>query len=346
MTLGKYFQNNGEGSTKVNCVVCDSNRYTPLFHIPPRRIVTCSNCDHEYVNPIFSPKDIPECIFHSTDESSIGTQTDITYLAKIFHKYDIKERKLLDLGCGLGRLESGLIGLGWAPQSVYLMDNSERNVKVARKKYPLSTVICGDAQERIGFNDYFDCILMVEFLEHLSNPKEALKNALTALKNDGILIIRGLPNNDSLEAFIGRERWKMRQFIHHYHFFNHSTFSTFVKDFADVSVLEFGTFLQEGYHFYDVARIARNIGVVKESRGDEHTTYDDNVIMTAELTNLVLAKIESVDFEDYKHRDKLPKRQLTLQLSTEDIKNFFNTISLNQFLSPDFSVVMRKKQIK
>ena len=96
MTLGKYFQNNGEGSTKVNCVVCDSNRYTPLFHIPPRRIVTCSNCDHEYVNPIFSPKDIPECIFHSTDESSIGTQIDITYLAKIFHKYDINNPHLTD----------------------------------------------------------------------------------------------------------------------------------------------------------------------------------------------------------------------------------------------------------
>jgi 2-polyprenyl-3-methyl-5-hydroxy-6-metoxy-1,4-benzoquinol methylase len=327
---------------QVNCAVCDSDRYTPLFHIPPRKIVACFECGHEYVNPIPNPSDIPECRFSPDEEISIGTQIDIAYFRKVFDKYGIKDGKLLDLGCGQGRLEKGLIGLGWQAENIYLMDSSERNVAVAEAKYHSSTAICRDAQEGIGFNNYLDCVLMVEFLEHLANPKKAFQNALAALKHEGLMILRGLPNNDSLEAFIGNERWRMRQFIHHYHFFNHETLAAFVGNFGDAQILESDTFLQEGYRFYDIARIARNIGIVKESDVDEHTTYDGTVVETADLTNLVLAKIGCIDFGSYKHKDRLPKKQLNVHSSKEDVEEFFNKVSLDQFLSPDISVVIRK----
>lgn len=326
----------------VNCTVCDSDRYTTLFHIPPRRIVTCAECGHEYVNPIPNPSDIPECRSSPNEEVSIGTQMDIAYLRKVFDRYDVKNGKLLDLGCGQGRLKRGLIGLGWTPEKIYLMDSSERNLDVVGSKYSSSTVICRDAQEGLGFNDYFDCVLMVEFLEHLANPRNVFQNALAALKQGGLMIVRGLPNNDSLEAFIGNGRWRMRQFVHHYHFFNHETFAAFVSNFGDAHILEVGTFLQEGYRFYDIERIARNIGIVKSSKQDEHTTYDGTVVKTADLINLVLAKMMGIDFGSYKHKDRLPKKQLTAHSSRDDVEEFFNKVSLDQFLSPDFSVVIRK----
>jgi SAM-dependent methyltransferase len=339
MNLKKY---TAESAIQINCAVCDSDMYIPLFDIPPRKIVACADCGHEYVNPIPSPDDIPDCIFHPTDETSIGTRIDIAYLAKVFDKYGITDGKLLDLGCGQGRLEKELMGLGWKPESIYLMDCSEESTRVARAKYSSSTTICQDAQEGIGFNDYFDCVLMVEFLEHLANPKKTFQNALATLKHEGLMILRGLPNNDSLEAFIGNERWRMRQFIHHYHFFNHETLAAFVGNFGDAQILEFDTFLQERYRFYDIARIARNIGIVKKSDGNEHTTYDGTVVETADLTNLVLAKIGDIDFGSYKHKDRLPKKQLTPHSLREDVEEFFNKASLDQFLSPDISVVIRK----
>jgi len=330
------------GTTQVSCAVCDSDRCTPLYHIPPRRIVKCSECGHEYVNPIPNQKNVPECVFHPTDEISMGTQIDIVFFERLFDSYGIKQGKLLDLGCGLGRLEDGLIGLGWKAENIYLMDNSERNIKILGEKHPSSTIIFGDVQEGIEFSDYFDCIFMVEFLEHLPNPKKALLNALAALKPDGLIVMRGLPNNNSLESYIGKERWKMRQFIHHYHFFNHDTFALYIKKFAGARILEFDTFLQEGYQFYDIVRIARNIGIINESRENEHVTYEGTKINTDELSNIVLDKILSIDYKDYRHRDRLPNNRLSSQSSIEDLEDFFNTISLEQYLSPDISVVIRK----
>jgi len=54
----KPSQKKNSDNIQVNCAVCgcDSNSYTPLFYISQRRIVECSKCNHEYVNPIPNPK--------------------------------------------------------------------------------------------------------------------------------------------------------------------------------------------------------------------------------------------------------------------------------------------------
>src|SRR3989344_420997 len=335
-------QKNDLQAIQINCVVCNSNSYKPLFYISPRRIVECSNCGHEYVNPLPHPKSVPECKFIPGEEESVGTQIDLAYIKKIFDRYGVKGGKLLDLGCGQGRLERKLIESGWAQQDIYLMDTSERNIEVVKNKYPLSNFIHGDAQKGIGINNYFDCVLMVEFLEHLANPATALKNASNALKQGGLFIMRGLPNNQSLEAFIGLEKWRMRQFEQHNHFFNTGTFSTFAQNLSGVNILEFGTFLQEGYRSYDIERIARNIGVINESNDNQYIAYDGKIVQSSELAESVLAKIKNVNFSEYKNRTKLTAQQIKSLLSGENIEEFFDTAALDPFLSPDFSVVMRK----
>jgi len=71
-------------SIQINCVVCGSNSYRSLFYVSPRRIVKCSDCGHEYVNPIPNQKNVSECKFSPGEEESLGTQIDLVYIKKIF----------------------------------------------------------------------------------------------------------------------------------------------------------------------------------------------------------------------------------------------------------------------
>lgn len=327
----------------VLCPICDSNNNHRLFEVSQRIIVECNNCGHEYVNPVPLFSDRDNYFFLSFETDALNTKIDITYINKVLRKYHLINCKVLDLGCGQGRLEYGLIQAGWNQENLYLMDKSKSSLDVAKKMCESVNIIAKDLDEGIGFTNYFDCILMVEFFEDLIHPRESLQIVLDALKEEGLLIIRGLPNNRSFESFLGQERWKMRTFEKHYSFFNPHTFVHFTKHFPNMEILEFGCFLQEGYSFYDIARIGKDIGIIKGSIGTEQYEMHNGKIMgTDKLIDLILTKIRSKDISDYYYSERLPKQQLASLSDKKDIENFFDKIHLDYLLSPDFSVVTKK----
>ena len=323
----------------VSCTVCQGRAHQLLFQIPPRIIIKCKDCGHEFVYSFVSK---PEFSFLPWEEDSPETKIDLHYLEKIFSKYNVVKGKLLDLGCGYGRLEKGLIESGWDQENLYLMEVSESCIDVVKKKYPSAHFILGDGEKDIGFDDYFECILMVELLEHVVNPRTVMTNVLKALKTNGLLIIRALPNNKSFEAYVGKDKWRMRLFEQHHHFFNPDTFSIFVKEFPSIQILEFGCFLQEGFHFYNIQRIARNIGIVKDPISNDRYKNQDDVVPNSELTDLVLNKLKGINFDSYPYKERIPISQLYRLSSTKEVEAFFDKIHLDYRLSPDFSVVIRK----
>jgi 2-polyprenyl-3-methyl-5-hydroxy-6-metoxy-1,4-benzoquinol methylase len=336
-----------------------------LFRLPNVQIVLCDHCGLEYVNPLPPASAVQPYVFHSLDYVSPGTQIDLCYLEKILAKYRLLNCRLLDLGCGAGRLEPGLIRLGWRPQNLYLMDACAAALDAAQTVCPAANFIPRDVETGTGFTDFFDCILMVEFLEDVTHPREVMRHALDALKPGGFLIMRGMPNNDSVEAFIGRDKWGMRAMDHHYYFFNPRTFSRFLDTFPRAQLLEFGCFLQAGYRFYHVPRIARDIGLVErsgqdvrletadagpstlatfpcaacptQSRGDHWAGH-----LVDELTWRLLDKLKQVDFETYPHRARLPQAQLLALSTAQEVEAFFDKIHLDYVLAPDFSAVVKK----
>ncbi|HUW30538.1 MAG TPA: class I SAM-dependent methyltransferase [Planctomycetota bacterium] len=326
----------------VRCTVCDSANHRLLFDLPPRWIVLCSECRHEFVNPLPLLAAQREYRYPET-ERSVGTLIDLDYIRKIVEKYGLVNCRLIDLGCGEGRLIKGLMEAGFDARNLYLMDRSRAALEHARRKYGSATIIHGDAQEGVDYREHFECALMVEFLEDLEYPEKAVRNALNALEVGGLLIIRGIPNNESLEAFIAQGRWKMRQYDVHYHFFNAATFSRFVARFNGIEVLEYGTFLQPGYRFYHACRIARNIGVIRNSvRDGKYQTYNDENVDHALAAKLVLERLAFVDFGSYIHRERLPLEVLTTAPSVRNLEDFFNIVGLIPRVSPDFSAVIRK----
>ncbi len=101
--------------------------------------------------------------------------------------------KVLDVGCSNGTLGEELIRKCGA--KVVGIEMDVQMAQVAKKK--LEKVIIGNIEE-INLEEYFtlnsfDCIIFADILEHLINPWKILKNIVTLLKNDG-LVVASIPN--------------------------------------------------------------------------------------------------------------------------------------------------------
>jgi 2-polyprenyl-3-methyl-5-hydroxy-6-metoxy-1,4-benzoquinol methylase len=109
---------------------------------------------------------------------------------------------LLDIGCGSGTFLHVARSHGFVPHG---MDASARAVEIARKLYGLP-VRQGEIGSKIWGDNQFDFITMFHILEHLPDPRRALRYAGGLLKPGGTLIIQ-VPNVSSIQARVFRSLW-------------------------------------------------------------------------------------------------------------------------------------------
>jgi ubiquinone/menaquinone biosynthesis C-methylase UbiE len=120
-----------------------------------------------------------------------------------------KELKILDIGGGCGFYSFWLSRLG---HKVYLADLVEKNIEIAKniakkKKLKLGCIEVGDAKD-LSFKDgYFDVVLMMGPLYHLTQKKDrlqALDEARRVLRKGGVFF----------GAAISRYAWMMDTFYY------------------------------------------------------------------------------------------------------------------------------------
>jgi ubiquinone/menaquinone biosynthesis C-methylase UbiE len=89
---------------------------------------------------------------------------------------------MLDAGCGTGlnlaRLPAGSVGLEINPRSVALM----------RQRLPSHEIVEGDVEDMPFGNSSFRTVLCTEVLEHVPDPRQALREIHRVLEPDGVLI--------------------------------------------------------------------------------------------------------------------------------------------------------------
>lgn len=108
------------------------------------------------------------------------------FLSRIGTEYIKKGSKVLDVGCGTGiigakiqsRLKASVVG----------MDLSQEMVKVAKKNGIETKTV--DLDQRWPFNSSsFDCVIIVQVLEHVFNPDNLIQESRRVLKTGGCLIV-------------------------------------------------------------------------------------------------------------------------------------------------------------
>ena len=100
--------------------------------------------------------------------------------------YDWREKKVLDIGCGEGRLVSTIAGAG--ASGVVGVDYSVEAIKNARDRFDLPNLEFVSSDYR-RINEKFDVVTMQGVMEHFDNPWDELKNILdNFLVEDGVVV--------------------------------------------------------------------------------------------------------------------------------------------------------------
>lgn len=133
--------------------------------------------------------------------------------------------RILDVGCGPGKLLRVLRDWGW---DTYGVDFSPAAVNFAREKYQLNVDLGTIFDPRYASN-YFDMVMFNHSLEHVYDPVDTLIEAYRILKPGGTLLIT-IPNADSFEACVFGKWWIQWDPPRHLYHFTRKTMSRMLID--------------------------------------------------------------------------------------------------------------------
>ena len=119
----------------------------------------------------------------------------MTYILDQINNRNIKNLKILDVGCGGGIICEPLARLGAEVTGIDFVPNNIKAAKIHCKKNGLKIRYIYKDIEKSKLDEKFDLILMFEVLEHLDNWKETIKNIKKNLNKDGIIIISTINRN-------------------------------------------------------------------------------------------------------------------------------------------------------
>lgn len=166
-------------------------------------IMRCSNCGLIYSNPLPIPNDLQDH-YGITPENYWGSN----HLAVTQDYFNVKMSRLkkimqiksgaksLDIGAGVGHgmcfyEQAGFDAYGLEP-SITFYQRAISKTGISKEKLKLASIETAEYP-----NGFFDHISFDAVYEHLYNPDEAIRKALTWLKPDGILHIE-VPSSDWL----------------------------------------------------------------------------------------------------------------------------------------------------
>lgn len=224
------------GVEEVSCNLCNSSERETI--VPKCRdrlhgfpgeydILLCKSCHVVYLSPRPSAESIPELYppkygAYQTQVSVDRWQGRILHRVKRIIKYVVilpyrlrfgdekptflpfGSRKLLDIGCGTGEYLVEMKRLGW---QVYGCDPNKFAIDRAKQNVNSSNLYHGTLHETCFDDNFFDAITLWHTLEHIPDPLVTLQEANRLMKSSGKLWV-GVPNIDSWEARMFKERWR------------------------------------------------------------------------------------------------------------------------------------------
>ncbi len=119
----------------------------------------------------------------------------MTYILEQINNRNIRNLKILDVGCGGGIICEPLARLGAKVTGIDFAPNNIIAAKIHSKKNKLKINYINKDIEKSKLDEKFDIILMFEVLEHLDNWKKTIKNIKKNLNKNGLIIISTINRN-------------------------------------------------------------------------------------------------------------------------------------------------------
>ena len=99
---------------------------------------------------------------------------------------NVREKKILDLGCGPGLYANVLKRKGARVKGI---DNSKKFIEIAGKEVPNIDFVLGDISKKLPYkNNEFDIVLSALVLGHLASWDNVLKEVRRVLKKNGLFV--------------------------------------------------------------------------------------------------------------------------------------------------------------
>ena len=155
-----------------------------------------------------------EMVDHDYVREEPGRRASARAILKKLKAYKKGPARLLEVGCAVGFLLDEAKKQGWEPYGVEL---SKWAVVHAREKFALD-VSFGMVKKQHYPKWHFDCIVLSDTLEHLTDPKGTFIEISRILKPQGILYLN-TPNFNGIRARIKGRRWPYLIALSHIYFF-------------------------------------------------------------------------------------------------------------------------------
>ena len=97
--------------------------------------------------------------------------------------------RVLDVGCSFGYGSAAIEAGGPAERFVVGIERNPEHLELARERFPWITVMDADAAALPVADDSVDAVLLLDVIEHLDAPEQALAEAHRVLRPDGVLVV-------------------------------------------------------------------------------------------------------------------------------------------------------------
>lgn len=174
----------------------------------------------DYISHTDSKRNLFEKVYHFIRNISLKKKLNLV------NSFSVKEKKLLDVGCGTGDFLQIMQKNKW---EAFGIEPNERARAVANKKTNHS--VYESSQLNVFNPASFDVITLWHVLEHLPNLEIHIATFKKLLKPKGVLII-AVPNYKSYDAKHYKNFWAAYDVPRHLWHFNRNSISSLVSKYA------------------------------------------------------------------------------------------------------------------
>ena len=134
--------------------------------------------------------------------------------------------KLLEVGCGPGFFLEAARHVGFEVQGFEF----NRKILRFRSKKNSVPIQIGDFESPGGeLTQQYDCIVMLDVIEHFRNPSAVIQKAHKALNPGGLLVIKTVDSGAVTSRILGKRLEDFRRLREHLYFFNRENMKTLLR---------------------------------------------------------------------------------------------------------------------